>query len=111
MIEIWCPSCGLKGENYFTDDVVSLAIKKTINYATDLFFDEIKKWEKEFNDGFLSFKAGKRPTPEEEYPIKYGIEALEVVTYPCCHRDAKIKPIYKMSGSYCPFCGVRYEEY
>ena len=36
VIEIWCPSCGLKAENYFTDDVIELALKKTKNYANDL---------------------------------------------------------------------------
>ena len=92
VIEIWCPSCGLKAEN-------------------DLIYNEMKKWEKKFKGSFISFKAGKKPQHEEEYPIKYGIEALEVEEYPCCKREAKIKPIYKMCGSYCPFCGVRYEEY
>ena len=47
----------------------------------------------------------------EVIECKDGIEALEVEEYPCCKREAKIKPIYKMCGSYCPFCGVRYEEY
>lgn len=28
VIEIWCPSCGLKAENYFTDDVIELALKR-----------------------------------------------------------------------------------
>ncbi len=111
VIEIWCPSCGLKAENYFTDDVIELALKKTKNYANDLIYNEMKKWEKKFKGSFISFKAGKKPQHEEEYPIKYGIEALEVEKYPCCKREAKIKPIYKMCGSYCPFCGVRYEEH
>ena len=77
VIEIWCPSCGLKAENYFTDDVIELALKKTKNYANDLIYNEMKKWEKKFKGSFISFKAGKKPQHEEEYPIKYGIEALE----------------------------------
>lgn len=79
--------------------------------GNDLIYNEMKKWEKKFKGSFISFKAGKKPQHEEEYPIKYGIEALEVEEYPCCKREAKIKPIYKMCGSYCPFCGVRYEEH
>ncbi|MFQ9703707.1 MAG: hypothetical protein ACLR0U_19130 [Enterocloster clostridioformis] len=38
----------------------------------------MKKWEKKFKGSFISFKAGKKPQHEEEYPVKYGIEALEV---------------------------------
>ena len=71
VIEIWCPSCGLKAENYFTDDVIELALKKTKNYANDLIYNEMKKWEKKFKGSFISFKAGKKPQHEEEYPIKY----------------------------------------
>ena len=66
VIEIWCPSCGLKAENYFTDDVIELALKKTKNYANDLIYNEMKKWEKKFKGSFISFKAGKKPQHEEE---------------------------------------------
>ena len=34
------------------------------------------------------------------------IEALERKMYSCCKMEAKIKPILKMSGSYCQYCGV-----
>lgn len=111
VIEIWCPSCGLKGENYFTDDAIRLALKKTKNYAMDLIFNKMKKWEKEFSGGFVTFKAGKQPAHEEEKRLMYGVEVLELVKYPCCKKEAKIKPIYKICGSYCPFCGVRYDEH
>jgi len=109
VIEIWCPSCGLKAKDYFTDDVIELAIKKTSNYANELIYNEMKKWERQFNGGLISFKAEKKPLYEEEYPVRYGIENLIVQKYTCCNREAKIKPIYKMCGSYCPFCGVHYE--
>ena len=111
VIEIWCPSCGLIGENYFTDDAIQLALKKTKNYAMDLIFNEMKKWEKEFGGGPVTFKVGKQPVHEEEKPLMYSVEALELVKYPCCKKEAKIKPIYKICGSYCPFCGVRYDEH
>ena len=110
VIEMWCPRCGLKGDNYFTEDVIELALKKTKNYANDLIYNEMKKWERQFKGSFVTFKAGKKPTKEEELPIKYGIEAMEIVKYSCCSREAKVKPIYKLCGSYCPFCGVRYDE-
>lgn len=111
VIEIWCPSCGLKADNYFTDDALDLAEKKVENYASELLYNEMKKWERQFKGSLISFKVDKKPQPREEYPIKYGIDALEIMKYSCCKRDAKIKPIYKICGSYCPFCGVRYEKY
>ena len=40
-------------------------------------------------------------------PIRSGIEAMEICNFPCCKRTAKIKPLLKMTGAYCPFCGVK----
>lgn len=60
VIEIWCPSCGLKAENYFTEDVLELAFKKTRNYAHDFIYNEFKKMERKFKGSFVSFKAGKK---------------------------------------------------
>lgn len=108
VIQLWCPCCGLVNENLFTDEVVELAMKITENKAMDMIFDEMKKWEKQFKGSIISFKAGKKTNRKEETPIIAGIENLEVQKYECCGRRAKIKPIVKMSGSYCPYCGVSY---
>lgn len=111
VIEIWCPCCGLKSDSYLTKDVIELALKKTANYAMDRLFEEFQKLERESKHSLVSFKAGKKPSRREEYPIQNGIENMETVHYACCKREAKIKPMYKLCGSYCPFCGVRYDEY
>ncbi|EHI96902.1 hypothetical protein CDLVIII_0163 [Clostridium sp. DL-VIII] len=111
VIEIWCPCCGLKGENYLTDDVIELALKMGKNVAMDMIFDELKKWERNFKGSSISFKADKKPSREPENPIVAGIEALEVEKYRCCKKEAKIKPLIKMCGSCCPYCGVRYDEF
>ncbi len=63
--------------------------------------------ERQFRKGPVTFKAGKRPKHEPENPIRSGIEALEIVSFPCCKRTAKVKPILSMTGCYCPFCGVK----
>lgn len=107
VLEIWCPCCGLKSENYLTEDVVELALKMAENTAMDLVFKEMKKWERQFKGNGLSF--GKKPTSKPEDPVVAGIEMLEIQKYECCKRQAKIKPIVKMIGSYCPFCGVIYD--
>ncbi|WP_214779902.1 TFIIB-type zinc ribbon-containing protein [Exiguobacterium sp. s22] len=106
---IWCPCCGLKSENYLTDDVTELALKMAENNAMEHVFKEMKKWERKFKGNGLSFKAGKKPTSKPEDPVVAGIEILEIQNYECCKRQAKIKPIVKMIGSYCPFCGVNYD--
>lgn len=108
VIEIWCPNCGLKSDAYFTEDVLELATKISENIAMDMLFNEVKRWERQFKGKGLTFKAGKKPKPKIENQIIAGIEALEVQKYNCCNREAKIKPIVKLSGSYCPFCGVNY---
>ena len=91
VLHIFCPSCGLISENYVTEDVLELA----------------KKMERHSKKGITTFKAGKRPKHENEDPIRSGIEAMEICNFPCCKRTAKIKPLLKMTGAYCPFCGVK----
>jgi len=111
VIQIWCPCCGLKSNSYVTDDIIELAEKMTKNITIDKVFEEMKKIERQIKGNGVSFKAGKRPQEELEAPIIAGIEALETQKYKCCKREAKIKPLVKMCGSYCPYCGVRYDEY
>ncbi len=111
LLNLYCPSCGLTSDNYLTDDVIELAMIKAKNVAMDMIHDTFKKMEREFSKGPLTVTAGKRPTPEPENPIRSGIEALEIVSFPCCNRKAKIKPILKMTGCYCPFCGVKNYEF
>lgn len=107
ILEVHCPSCGLSDENFITEDVLELAIAMTKNIAMDMIYDEMRKWEKQFNSGYLTFKAGKKPKPEYENPIRAGIEALTISNFLCCKKKAKIKPMIKFTGCYCPFCGVK----
>ena len=107
VLELFCPSCGLTGENYVTEDVINLAAAMVQNKAMDLIHNEFKKIERQFRKGPITFKAGKPPKHEPEDPIGSGIEAMEIVSFPCCQRTAKVKPILKITGCYCPFCGVK----
>lgn len=107
VLEIFCPNCGLVDENYLTEDVVKLAMVMTHNVGIDLVYDEMKKWERKFNGGLVSFKVGKKPAHEYENPIHATIEALMITHFRCCEKSAKIKPVLKISGCYCPFCGVK----
>jgi len=107
VLHIFCPSCGLVSDSYITEDVLNLAIKMTKNAANDMIYDMFKDLERQTKRGGVQFKAGKRPKHETEDPIRSGIEALEISSFPCCARTAKIKPILKMTGAYCPFCGVK----
>lgn len=107
ILQIYCPSCGLVGETYITEDVLELAEVMVQNKAMDMIYNEFKKMERQLKKGLVSFKAGKPPKHEPENPIRSGIEAFEIVTLPCCRRTAKVKPLLKMTGCYCPFCGVK----
>ena len=107
VLEIFCPSCGLVSENYATEDVIELALAMAENVAMDMVYDTLKKMERQFRNSPISFKMNKRPKYEAENPIRSGIEALEIATNPCCKRTAKVKPLLKMTGCYCPFCGVK----
>ncbi len=111
VLNIWCPVCGLISDRYFTQDVIDLALKMATNIANDLLFDSLKDMQKRFNGGFISMKISKKPDREIESPIVSGIEALEIQKYKCCKKQAKIKPLVKIFGSYCPYCGVKYDEF
>ena len=111
VLNIWCPVCGLISDGYFTQDVIDLALKMATNIANDLLFDSLKDMQKNFNGGLISMKISKKPDREIESPIVSGIEALEIQKYKCCKKQAKIKPLVKMFGSYCPYCGVKYDEF
>lgn len=110
VLNIYCPSCGLISENYITEDVIELAEKMATNIMNDMIYDMFKDLERHSKHGVLQFKAGRRPKHETEDPIRSGIEALEICTFPCCKRTSKIKPMLKMTGTYCPFCGVKHYE-
>jgi hypothetical protein len=107
VLDLFCPSCGLIGGNYLTEDIVNLAVTIVNNKAMDMVYNEAKKLERQLNNGPIKFKAGKPPKHELEEPIRSGIEALEIAVFPCCKRTAKIKPLLKITGCYCPFCGVK----
>ena len=47
---------------------------------------------------------------DEEIPLIAGIKALEIQKYKCCKKEAKINFLMKECGSYCPYCGVIYNE-
>ncbi len=107
VLNIYCPACGLISDNYFTDDVIELAMIMAHNATNNMIHDIFKDLERHNSSGnFVKFKAGKKPKDEYESPIRSIIDNLEIKDYPCCSRSAKIKPLVKMSVSYCPFCGV-----
>lgn len=107
VLDVICPCCGLISENYLTDEVLELAGNMVENYASDLIYGMFKDLERHSNHKTVRIKAGKKPQHKSENPIRSGIEAMEIAVFPCCGRTAKIKPLLKMTGCYCPFCGVK----
>lgn len=106
VFEIYCPACGLVSDNYVTNDIIELGMIMAENYANDLIMKKLKKLEKKTKGNLVNIKVTKKPKQKEEQPVMLTIEALEKKMYFCCKKDAKIKSILKMSGSYCPYCGV-----
>jgi len=107
ILNLSCPSCALVSDNYFTDDIIELAVTMATNYGMDLIHNEMKKLEKRFKGGSVAFKAGRRPEKEHENPISAIIDTMVERRYLCCKKSAKIKPLLNITGSYCPFCGVK----
>lgn len=108
VLHIFCPSCGLISDSYVTEDVIELARRIVENKVNDMIYDAFKDLERHNKrNSVVKFNAGKRPKHETEDPIRSGIDALEIASFPCCSRATKIKPLLKMTGAYCPFCGVK----
>lgn len=107
VLNIFCPSCGLVSENYLTEEVSKLAVNMIENYAVDIVYDEFKRLERENRNNTVQFKAGDKPQRKPEDPIRTGIEAMVIGYFSCCNRTAKMKPLLKMTGCYCSFCGVK----
>lgn len=111
LLKLFCPSCGMNSENYITDEVLELAQAMIQNKVANIINDRLKKMEKQLKHGSLTFKAVKGRKNESENLITSGIETLELRSFPCCNRTAKIKLLLKITGCYCPFCGVKnYED-
>lgn len=83
VIDVWCPSCGLKASNYLTDEVIKLAYTKLQNVVMDSLHDDLKRMEHGNKYDNICFKAGKRPRHIKENSIMYSIDTLEEVFYPC----------------------------
>ena len=107
IFDVSCPACGLTSESFVTDDVINLAMAKVKNYALDMVYDAFKEMERKSKNKYLKIKAGNKPEHEAENPIRSGIEALELAYFSCCGKKAKIKPLLKFTGCYCPCCGVK----
>lgn len=107
ILSIHCPSCGLISDSYITEDVMKLAIAKAENYAMDAIYDAFKDMERKSKKDSISIKAGHKPAKRKEDPIRTGIEAMEISVFSCCKKTSKIKPLLRITGCYCPFCGVK----
>lgn len=105
VFKVYCPACGLVSDSYITDDIIELGMAMAENYANALIINELKKFEKK-TKGCINFKVSKKSAKKPEQPIMLTIETLEKIVYPCCKKEVKLKPILKMSGSFCPYCGV-----
>jgi hypothetical protein len=73
-LELFCPACGLAGENFITEDVLELAMAIVQNYATDLIFDEMKKLERKFKKGVVTFKARRSQNTNTKILLGRGLK-------------------------------------
>lgn len=107
VLELRCPNCGLISDNYYTEEVIELAVAMLKNYAMGAIFEKLKNIGNKSKNSALSFEIGQKSKDDYESPIKIIIDSMVIHRYLCCRRSAKIKPMQKITGSYCPFCGVK----
>lgn len=104
VLDIYCPMCGLVSDSYLTNDVIELAQAKVINKVLGNVYDEVKKLEHKSRNSIIKIKAQK-PKLEEEFSIKSTIDAMEIIDFDCCNRQAKVRYLLNYCGCYCPYCG------
>ena len=107
LLHIYCPCCGLVSENYLTEDALNLAKIMVKNYVQGMIYDRFKKLEHRTKNSFIRIEVGRKPDLEPENPIYDESNDLTIASFECCERHAKVKPLLKMTGCYCPFCGVK----
>lgn len=106
ILDIWCPNCGLKHDQYLTDDFYDLANKVIENMVNESLTDFMKDLEKSFkNNKNIKFKANKKSKQKAEVPVGRDVGDFEKLYYNCCERYGKISSLRKFVGGYCPFCG------
>ena len=105
IFNIYCPNCGLTCEDYITEDVLELSQKIIENKVEEMLMKKLKEMEKSSKGLLKVTKNGFKK--EYEQPIMLSIDTMQKKLYKCCKKEAKIKPILKFSGSYCPYCGVK----
>ena len=106
IFNIHCPSCGLTGDAFFTEDVKDLALAKAANLALDAITQELQSLAKKSKGSLIQFKVKSSCTKEPEQPIRAAIEALQIATCQDCLSQSKISPALIMSAYTCPLCGI-----
>lgn len=106
VLDIHCPLCGLISDNFFTPDVIGLALSKTANVVVPELEELLKKELGEMNNGLVSFSLKTNHEKEPEIPIRQAVEALQKVTCKDCKRISKVSSALAMSSYTCPYCGI-----
>lgn len=106
VLEIACPHCGIVSDNYFTQEVIDLAMAKAANIAMGQLYNEMAKLEKKTKGGAIEIKASKKSQGEPEPMLTPDVNALVQVQCESCGRAAKVTPLLALSVFVCPCCGV-----
>lgn len=107
ILQIHCPYCGQSNDSFFTKEIIDLSMTMTKNLAINQIYGVFESLEQQTHKKQLSFKADKKPKYEYAKTIFNTLDELSKKKYECCKLEAKIKPIMKIAGTYCPFCGVK----
>ena len=103
-LDIWCPNCGLKHQDYLDDETINLAERMIENKVADILNEFSATMKKSFKNSEIRIKTEKIKK-QPEIPIGRKTGDFEEKYYECCKKKAKISSIKNLEGGYCPFCG------
>lgn len=102
--KIYCPMCGMHSKNFLPGDIIKVMEDKAENLVINEmnnFFDNIDKHLR----GIVEVKGKFKNVHEKRLSSK--IDTMIVTKFECCTKSAKIKPMLRMTGCYCPYCGMK----
>lgn len=105
---IFCPYCGLQDKlnNFITDEVREQIKIIAMNEAKSMINNSFKRLQRKTKSNtFLSLKLNKSLKMEQEN-ILFEIDSLEIAQLNCCKLTIKVDSLAKLSGIYCPLCGL-----
>ena len=106
VVAVHCALCGLTSRSFVTDELVSLAHAKALNYVNEELYSVFSELHRKTKGQVVSFGKPKKPQKEYEPRLWDRLDSMELFTCKECGRKSKARRLVVESACHCPYCGV-----